>query len=181
MLDENIERLISRKLDGVLADSESVELDRAVLRSPEVRAALDAAARIDELARRALRDGIATPHAAPAVPPELSTDRLRRWHRSVAAGLLAAAASVILATGWQTLRPNGDAGVRTDAHTALDTGASAAGAAAPPFPAGKGWAERYAEVVNREVLGVYDDKTRSLYLLEIDRSHLRPVAVRASY
>ncbi len=181
MLDECIEHLISRRLDGVLSDDESIELDRAVLRSPEVRAALDAAGRIDDLARRALREGRRDPVGAAVIPPQAGGGRLRRWYGPAAAGLLAAAACVMLATGRQTMRPARDADVRAVAHGSRDTGTPAAGSAGLSSAADAAWEARCAEVVNRDVLGVYDEETRSLYLLEIDRSQLVPVSAQASY
>ena len=41
MIDERLERLINRKLDGELSEAESLELDKLLIRSPEGRAMLE--------------------------------------------------------------------------------------------------------------------------------------------
>jgi len=152
-----------------------------VLRSPEVRAALETAGRIDDLARRALRDGLTDPVVPAVAAPQAVGGRPGRWYRPAAAGLLAAAASVMLATGWQTMRPARNADIRAAAPGILESGTPAGGSAELSSPADTAWDTRCAEVVNRDVLGVYDEETRSLYLLEIDRSQLVPVSAQASY
>lgn len=63
--DERIEHLISRKLDGELTDDERLELDRALIRSPEHRRMLEESENIDALCADLIRDSV---HADPAVP-----------------------------------------------------------------------------------------------------------------
>ncbi len=54
---ERIERLINRKLDGELTEDEQLELDRALIRSPEDRGLLEELLHIDSLCGAAVRDG----------------------------------------------------------------------------------------------------------------------------
>lgn len=52
--DERIELLINRKLDNTLTGDEQLELDRALIRSPEHRRMLELSREIDELSREVL-------------------------------------------------------------------------------------------------------------------------------
>ena len=58
MLDERLERLISRKLDGELTEAESLELDKLLIRSPEGRAILEEQEQLDLLASESLRTAL---------------------------------------------------------------------------------------------------------------------------
>ena len=64
---EDIERLISRHLDGDLSPDEKLQLDRAVLRDPETRRLLEESQRIDALASAALSEVVSD--AEPAFDP----------------------------------------------------------------------------------------------------------------
>ncbi len=94
MLDERIELLISRELDGELNADERMELDKAILRDPEVREVLDKSRRIDELAGV----GLGVQITATTEPVELPSQPLRSHHSSswwlpasVAAAIMVAA------------------------------------------------------------------------------------------
>ncbi len=93
---EHIERLIVRRLDGEITAEESAELDREVLRDPEVRALLDSYVAIDALAATVLRES--TERTAPrlVLPP---AERTPRVHASQRGGwmLLASALAACLA------------------------------------------------------------------------------------
>ncbi len=52
--DKDIERLIVRRLDGALTPDEELELDRQIIRDPQVRRLLEEYQRIDEWAAAAL-------------------------------------------------------------------------------------------------------------------------------
>jgi len=54
-IDAHIERLIVRKLDGEISESEQLELDRELLRSAEVRALYESYCEIDDLAADVIR------------------------------------------------------------------------------------------------------------------------------
>ncbi len=67
-LDEKIERLINRKLDGELTYDERLELDRALIRSPEHRRMLEELQRIDALCGESIRSEV---EAEPDRPEEM--------------------------------------------------------------------------------------------------------------
>ncbi len=54
-IDAHIERLIVRKLDGEISESEQLELDRELLRSADVRAVYESYCEIDDLAADVIR------------------------------------------------------------------------------------------------------------------------------
>ncbi len=56
---EQLERLVVRKIHGELTDDESLELDRAMIRDPQVRELLDEYGGIDSLASTALEAAFA--------------------------------------------------------------------------------------------------------------------------
>jgi len=55
-VEENIERLISRSLDGMLDDRQQLELDRELIRNPEARRMMEEYRGADALAAAALAD-----------------------------------------------------------------------------------------------------------------------------
>ena len=54
MVDERVEHLINRRVDGELTGAESLELDQLLVRSPEARSLLEEYERTYALAREAL-------------------------------------------------------------------------------------------------------------------------------
>jgi len=96
-VDEHIERLIVRRLDGELSEPEAAELDRELLRSPEARRLLEEYQRIDAAAAEALA-AACRPEAAPLPPVLPGGGRAavrQRWLQWVVP--LAAAAAVAMA------------------------------------------------------------------------------------
>lgn len=68
-LDESIERLINRKLDGELTEEEGLELDRALIRSPEHRRMFEASETIDAVCAELIRAEVeVAPGAAVGMP-----------------------------------------------------------------------------------------------------------------
>jgi len=65
--DEDIERLVSRHLDGDLGPDEKLQLDKTILRDPEARRLLEESQRIDALASAALCEAVSD--ATPAFDP----------------------------------------------------------------------------------------------------------------
>ncbi|MCB9850552.1 MAG: hypothetical protein H6817_07590 [Phycisphaerales bacterium] len=68
-VNEQLERLISRRLDGELTADEQLELDRELLRNPAARQMLEQYAAIDTLAAEVLRDCAARRQAPRLVVP----------------------------------------------------------------------------------------------------------------
>ncbi|GJM24906.1 MAG: hypothetical protein DHS20C16_13210 [Phycisphaerae bacterium] len=110
-IDAHIERLIVRKLDGEISESEQLELDRELLRSADVRAIYESYCEIDDLAADVIRtsargagDAVSAPvlkvrHEVVARQP-----RHHKW-MIYASGLAACLALVLI---WKT--PGSDMG-----------------------------------------------------------------------
>jgi len=122
---EQLERRISRHLDGELSDAEDATLLREVMRSSEARTMLDASQRIDGLAREALADELSGAGAA-----SRQAGRPGVIGR-IGFGRAAVAAVLVVGVGWLTAAQigwlGGGAGV-TDVPTA-GPGATAGGVA----------------------------------------------------
>lgn len=95
-VDPKIETLITRRLDGELAEQDELTLDRELIRDPTARDMLESYERVDRLAADALSEALgtqqtqvelpaATSHAAPS--RGVST----RWIWQLATGAIAAA------------------------------------------------------------------------------------------
>jgi anti-sigma factor RsiW len=168
MLDERTERLINRRLDGEITGQESLELDKLLIRNPEARAYLEDLQRQDVLAGRVLRATL-DPDNAKSSPPlgpdawPARTFSWRRYLRPVVAVAAAAALAFLVAT-FPTRRSQND----VTPPTLADNGPAApTGPSTPVVPVadGYGWPPRE----RHEILGVFDEETQSLYLLEMNR------------
>jgi len=73
--DERIESLMNRSLDRDLGEAEQLELDRTLIRSPEIRRAYEQMRRIDSLAAEALRAMVPEDHVTPVPNPEAGARR----------------------------------------------------------------------------------------------------------
>lgn len=100
--EERIEVLINRRLDGTLTGDEHLELDRALIRSPEHRRMLEVSQRIDALCSDALGRELsctAAGHSGDFVPLDRVGIRRRvRWWWTVP-GALAACLGLMVVTG----------------------------------------------------------------------------------
>jgi anti-sigma factor RsiW len=94
-VDENIERLIVRRLDGELTEDERVELDRALLRSPEARALLEEYERIDASASAALASSLAADGEPSVSFPRIAAPPARKGYSRAWWALPAAVAAAI--------------------------------------------------------------------------------------
>ena len=183
MIDERAERLINRKLDGELTANESLELNRLLIRRPEVRSVMESYLLMDEQAGEAVRAVISAP-AAGVSPQDISgwSRPKRQWWYSfgLVSGLAAAITLAVLlsqrAAGLSGISPSESGSVRSAVaarHTPepmVDYVADTAGIEGP----------RHETVsLEREVIGVWDYRSNSLYLLEADvaRSLTQPVKV----
>ncbi len=98
-VDERIERLIVRRLDGELTDDESLELDRELLRSPQARQLLGEYQEIDDAAVDALAAALgvdsncSSAFLVAATPPRRTRHSWLWWTlpAAIAAGLAVAA------------------------------------------------------------------------------------------
>ena len=189
MIDERTEQLITRKLDGELTEGESHDLNKLLIRSPQVRALMEEYERADALAGEALRAAFereASPddRAAQLAPAAASR---RRWRAPPRGITMAAAAALAVIVGgglahW--LMP-------PDMLTPSDP--ARVGPYQPPVVAGAAPVEDNSvtvviegprvrdQRVVRDVFGVFDEETQSVYLLEASRTRTNVVPVSANY
>ena len=171
---DDFERMIVRRLDGELGEEESLELDRAILREPEVRRMWESYRRIDELAAASL-EGALVRGAGRYDMARLTDERrvARRWthHRGwlLVPGAIAAALLALVVPKPEFL----DRG-RTPSTPTERLAASSANVGSLPRVSDRtdglmhnaGMTKR---ATGRDVLGVVGDDG-NLYLLEVDRS-----------
>jgi hypothetical protein len=181
--DERIELLITRKLDGTISDEERLELDRAVMQSPEHRRVLEESERIDALCAGALDDEF---NAAGRSVGEV-TVRHRRSERSgrywwCLPGAMAACLGLIVVSGWFA-NEEGERSSFVDRHPVPARRAPAVGPAFESRPSqtangiGRPGPMRRvstgADVMNRHrdtsVYGIVGEDGR-IYLIEIERT-----------
>ncbi len=169
-MDERTENLITRRLDGEITEAESLELDKALIRSPEARAYLEEQARISRLASRALETAIVArdEEVVPSVAPPAWPARDSRWQRYLRS-VVAVAAVFVLAAVVATL-PVGKSRTASPGTFGVDRGTGTAGRAEQPVdtvPVSEGAWPGLPHAGRHQVIGVYDDETGSLYLLEM--------------
>lgn len=182
MIDERAERLINRKLDGELTADETLELNRLLIRSPEVRSVMESYLLMDEQVGEAVRTVVSAP-AAHGAPRDISNwSRKRQWWYSfgLVSGLAAAITLAVLlsqrAAELGGTSPSDPGSIRSAVaarHTPEPTVEYVADTADIEGP-------RHETVsLEREVIGVWDYRSGSLYLLEADvaRSLTQPVKV----
>jgi anti-sigma factor RsiW len=183
-LEERIERLIVRKIDGMLTQDEELELDRILIRSPEARQVYEEYRRIDDLAAQSLaslfpESGKAGIGGVPPIPRpvEASSHLARRYHRAwwALTGLAAACLAALL-----YLNPSHQGPARPIAGTGLgsagadsrggNVGGSTSGfkKSSPVVPVGfpGGVTDRH---VDHEWIGVRDNDG-NIYWLEVTRT-----------
>lgn len=167
MIDERIELLINRRLDGALSEPESLELDKLLIRDPTARALMEEYARMDTQAGEAIRAVAAVPEAM------IEADQVTAWtsarpHWWQSFGLVTAVAAAITLAVLLSQR----AAVLQDHDLAVSPIARQSPGPGPQ--AENLWTvgeQAASEPVNveRDVIGIWDRQSRSLYLLEADR------------
>jgi anti-sigma factor RsiW len=169
-MDERTEQLINRRLDGEITEEESLDLDKRLIRSPEARTYLEEQVRIDSLAGEALR-GVVAPGDSQWYPQEESTSWPTRggiWRRYLRP--VAAVAAVIAVAALVASLPSGHSRQPGATSAVVDSGQDAASQAGhqpiQTVPVDDSW-PGLPRAGRHEVIGVYDDATQSLYLLEM--------------
>lgn len=179
MIDERTEQLINRKLDGELTDGESLELDKLLIRDPQARVMLEQLVRIDTQAGEVLR-AVTSASVAAASAVEVAAWAPRRQHWWQSLGLVTAVAATITLTvllSQRALLLEGQTPVSPQSVSAPQV-VSASGA-----PRESEWniqgPRRETLDVDRDVIGVWDRQSGSLYLIEANstRSLVEPVKV----
>ncbi len=190
MIDERVEHLVSRSLDGELTEAESLELNRLLIRSPEARALMEEHERTGTLAGEALRaafaDGASSDERAGQLA-RAAVSRRRPWPAMRRAPAVAAAVLVGMIIG-------GGAG-HWAATRAIPAAPEPAGIdpAHPPLVAGAVPVEddssaivvegprRHEQRTVHDIFGVFDEETQSVYLLEASRTQTNVVPASANY
>jgi anti-sigma factor RsiW len=199
MLDDRTELLITRKLDGEIREDELLELNKRLIRSPEARALLEEYERNDALAASTLRAllgttegmAVAAVDAAAASPVAAAPRGGRsfgaagangaiRYLRYAAGGLAAIAAvlafTVLQRPALETPQPLKMVGPNVQS-VAVPTAASDEGALASMIDGRRDAREQ----LDQDVMGVYDEKTRSWYMLELERKQTKVTPVAMSF
>jgi anti-sigma factor RsiW len=168
-VDEHIERLIVRHLDGELTPSEQDELNEILLRSGEARRLLSDYQENDRLASEVI--GAV---AAGRWPRDAGTTGSGRWQRlkiglPIAVGLAAAAAIVLMIVsppqGTTDLGPPPVANGRQAVPEKIDAAPSEdLTYTASDLP------QKGVRHTRRDYIGIYDESRKSMLLFEVDRT-----------
>jgi len=179
MIDEHVERLINRRLDGELTEDESLELDRQLIRSPEARALVEEYERAGALAGDALRAALGEDDSRQDRPERLARATASlRWPARVSrrtAVVAAAFVGVIIGMGtghWLTTHviPPAPAGPDMDA-TSPDEPLVVADQTPKADDAVRvtDGPHRREQRLVQDIVGVFNEETQSVYLLEASR------------
>jgi hypothetical protein len=192
MIDERTEQLITRRLDGQLAEGESLELDRELIRSPESRRAFEESQRIDALTAEtldALLDAGDSNHLQAA--DGVVSPAARRATRRRLDGAIGVAAAVLLVMASTSLLPqvNGRRGPGANTNAAnLNQPAFPSGLDAPDqtmqYPVvidNTAGPRRQHQRIDQDVIAVVDPETQTIYLLEIERARNSTSRLRVDY
>lgn len=179
-IDERIERLIVRKLDGELSLEEEHELNKVLIRSTEMRQLLDDYARQDRLVTAVMRDRVGS-----AAPPELSVvtggaaemeparRRPRAWSTTSVGGLMVACLALFALLMEPAFRS-----AAGPEHSNARLGGTPVGASLGPgaggdrfevLPAYLEWPQVQRETMDRRFIAIRDEKTGRYFVLELRR------------
>lgn len=181
-LDDHIDKLISRSLDGALTEEEQLELNRELIRNPEANRIMEMSRRIDLLASETLLMEVGTtdpPIELDTLPPQEENRRSRRWGRSrwLIPGAMAAAVAAFFLAQPDTsfIHPR----QQSDSHpnVPLVNSQGMNSAVTPMSPRGSspdlmrrvGIGPRIKRDTGRDVFGVVGDDG-NIYWIEVDRS-----------
>jgi len=170
--DERIESLMNRSLDGDLSEPEQLELDRTLIRSPDVRREYEQMRRIDNLAVEALRAMVPEDQMTTVPNPEAGARRSQGGARKLWWLLPAAAAAglvvlALLSARGPANRPDGGVAVSNDnAAPALRV---VEDANRPLQPVRPGYRPRLTDRdLDRNWIGIKGDDGR-IYWIKTDR------------
>lgn len=170
-MNDRTEQLITRRLDGEITEEESLELDKRLIRSPEARAYMEEQARIDMLASEVVREACVPDRSGAnagdhnGLPGESPPNGNRRRYLRPIAAVAAAIAVALLVILLPSERPTPTG--TTPLAAQVDQGSTEpAGKPVIAVPVDNSWSG-LPNAGRHEVLGVYDDATQSLYLLEM--------------
>jgi len=178
--DENLERLISRRLDGELNTRQALELERLLRDRPAARRLMDEYARNDHLAGVVLRRSLAAEPACPPVPVRRIGRRYAWLNAALVAAIAACMAMVLMWPGpWSPSTPAGPPGARRAEPVNGDwlRNAWQRGTSPPVWDPTPAYPQRQLKLRNRSVLGIRDPETGQYYILERRTQRVRTVPV----
>ena len=184
MIDERTEVLINRRLDGELMEDEALELNKRLIRSPEARHLFEEYERMDSAAADALHSFLSTENPAQPERNIAAIVEHRGWASRLGIGIRAVAAALLLATmihvpaSWRTGSPVTDPS-RPDGSIPMSAAAAPMTLASDPL-AVEGPREE-TQRLHRNVVGVWDEETQSVYVLELDQRAQRVVPVTRNF
>jgi len=187
MIDERTEQLITRRLDGELADGESLELDRELIRSPEARRAFEDAQRIDALTDETLTALLDAGDSRNFHPTDgMVSHAARRITRRRLDGAIGVAAAVLLVMASTSVLPQfgGNSGP-SQANVGNATPFIQPAVNQVPIESlvidNTAGPRRQRQRIDQDVIAVVDPETQTVYLLEIQRTRSSTDRLRADY
>lgn len=172
MIDERTEHLINRQIDGELTSDEQLELNKRLIRSPEARAMSEEYQQFDTLAREALHGFCQKSRTEPEIKHQSRFTTLTRGSALAAAVILFAFMSMWLFPSKQQQAVKLDNGTMIASLPIVKEIAQLASIEGPRH-------ER--ERVQKDLIGVFDRETQSVYLLEMDQQQTTVVPVSMNY
>jgi hypothetical protein len=176
-VDEQTERLIIRKLDGELSLVEEHELNKVLIRSPEARTLLESYSEQDRLTRELVSEEVGS-----CAPPDLALvtagagplsprRHAKSWAASSAAGLMVACLA-LFAVLWRPamlpIGPNGEEEARVAGPSSLGLPVRG-GDRFQRLPKYLELPQTEEQELDRQFIGVYDEETGQMYILEVRR------------
>lgn len=191
MIDERTENLINRRLDGELTDDESLELDKRLIRSPGAQALMEEYERAGLVAGEVLRTAVGENDVGHDRAEQLARTaafRGRPW-RAWRGGVAVAAVflGVIIGVGMGYWLSTPAVPVTSDPAVVQPSDVTEPLIATAPTELDRDKVRSLEQPPRRErrvvqdVVGVFDEKTRSVYLLEASRVETSLAPVRANY
>ena len=172
-VDNDIERLIVRSLDGELGEDEQLQLNRELIRNPKAQRLMEQYKQIDQLAGAALHhalDSDRIPLDPAALPDREQPQRVVRYHRGwwLVPGAIAAALLAIVVAQFSATPPAGP--------TLADRNGGAPDRVVPvinrvPQPTGimRNAGTTVRRSTGRDVFGVVGEDG-NIYWIEVDRT-----------
>jgi anti-sigma factor RsiW len=177
LVNETTERLIVRKLDGELSAAEEHEFNKVLIRSPDGRRLLEEYLEQDRLAAEVLAEEVG--HSPPGLREEVAAGlgpppnprRTASWWRSSVGGLMVACLALFAVLWRPALLPipgRGKSGMNL-AGSAAAALPVATGEEFRQLPEGLQVPQTQERVLDRRLIGVYDQQTDRYYVLEVRR------------
>lgn len=168
--DEQLERLISRRLDDMLTPAEALELDKRLLRDPKARQLFESTRVVNELAAECIDQVSTTPRVTPHVIMK-QPRRRRSWLAAIPIAAAACAAVVVWVFRNPEIRDLRQSDLTIARRDIVPEGsAPMVGNSDPSFRLADFDGALPRQNGRRlDYYGVVDDDTDSIYLLTVER------------